>query len=49
MTEVFRIVFINAVAYIVIATYCMVITLAFVLYLGLIPVITALGLFTSAD
>jgi hypothetical protein len=49
MTEVFHVVSVNGVALTVIAAYCMVIALAFVLYLSLLPLIVAIGLWTSVD
>ena len=45
----FHAVSVNGAALIVIAAYCMVIALAFVLYLSLLPLMIAIGLWTSVD
>jgi hypothetical protein len=47
--EVFHAVSVNGVALTVIAAYCMVIALASVLYLSLLPLMIAIGSWTSVD
>ena len=49
LTEDYHVVSVNGAALTVIAAYCMVIALASVLYLSLLPLMIAIGLWTSVD